>query len=82
LPANRLTNSLRSAVDFKLDLFEEQLKTGSVILMSDGAYRAIEEARVIGNNGSNDLMHICSNIKKRVIKSGPSDDYSLVAVRY
>ena len=80
--ANRLTNSLRSFNDFKLDLFAEHIKAGAVILMSDGAYRAIEETRVVGNNGASDLMNICSNIKKRIVKNGPSDDYSLVAVRY
>ncbi len=79
---NVLTNSLRSSHDFRLDLFKKPLKTGSVILMSDGAYRAIEETRVIGNNGASDLMRICSNIKQRVLKNGPRDDYSLVAVSY
>ncbi|MFT5162250.1 MAG: hypothetical protein ACI9FJ_000818 [Alteromonadaceae bacterium] len=57
---------MRLSHDFKLDLFKKPLKAGSVILMSDGAYRVIEETRRIGNNGASDLMRMCSNVSAQM----------------
>lgn len=79
---SQLTNSLRANRTFKLDIKTYKYNCGSILLMSDGVYRAFDGTRIVGNNGQDNLLQVCSNIKKRILKKGPKDDYSLVAVRF
>lgn len=77
---NVLTNSLRPFKEFKIDLHHEEIKSGAVILVSDGVYKAIEGKRVIGNVHSIDLTQLSLNIKRQIIRHGSKDDFSLVSV--
>ncbi|WP_100635979.1 PP2C family protein-serine/threonine phosphatase [Marinomonas sp. ef1] len=79
---NVLTNSLRPFKEFKIELHHEEIKSGSIILVSDGVYKAFEGKRVIGNVSSIDLAQVCLNMKKQVQKVGSKDDFSLVAVSF
>lgn len=79
---SRLTNSMRAGRDYKLDTAEYDFAKGSILLMSDGLYNYFEGSRIIGNSGADDLLLICSNLKKKVLKKGPNDDFSLVAVKF
>ena len=73
---------MRADRDYKLDTAEYDFSTGSIILMTDGLYNYFEGSRIIGNNGADDLLLVCSNLKKKVLKKGPNDDFSLVAVKF
>ncbi|PSU21378.1 PP2C family protein-serine/threonine phosphatase [Photobacterium kishitanii] len=79
---NVLTNSLRPFKGFEIELHHKELNSGSIILVSDGVYKAFEGKRVIGNVSSIDLTQVCLNIKKQVQKVGSKDDFSLVAVSF
>jgi len=79
---NVLTNSLRPFKEFKTELHHEEIKSGSIMLVSDGVYKAFEGKRVIGNVSSIDLTQVCLNIKKQVQKVESKDDFSLVAVSF
>lgn len=77
---NVLTNSLRANKEFKLDIETYEASSGSILLMSDGVYQTFDGTRIIGNRGGDNLLKVCSNLKQRVLKNGPQDDFSLVAV--
>ena len=82
---NVLTNCIQPFKHFYLDeirLNHEEVKSGIIILVSDGVYKSFEGKRVIGNVSSIDLLQVSLNIKKRVLKAGVKDDFSLVAVSY
>lgn len=79
---NVLTNSLKANKTFKLDVDIYEFSNGSILLMSDGVYQAFDGTRIVGNSSEDNLLQVCSNIKKRVLKNGPKDDFSLVAVRF
>jgi protein phosphatase len=77
-----LTNSLRANKTFKFNVDIYESSSASILLMSDGLYQAFDGTRIVGNSGTDNLLQVCSNIKKRVLKKGPKDDYSLVAVHF
>lgn len=79
---NLLTNSLRANKAFKLDIKTYESNSGSILLVSDGVYDFFDGSRIVGNNTKDNLLQICSNLKKRVINNAPQDDFSLVAVRF
>jgi serine/threonine protein phosphatase PrpC len=77
-----LTNSLRAYKPFKLEVNAYKYSCGSIFLVSDGVYQVFDGTRVVGNKGAENLLQVCSNIKKRILSKGPKDDFSLVAVSF
>lgn len=79
---NILTNSLRPFKEFSLDIYYEKINSGSIILVSDGVYKAFKGRRVIGNVTPIDIAQVCLNIKRQVKRVGAKDDFSLVAASF
>ncbi|HHF2962026.1 TPA: PP2C family serine/threonine-protein phosphatase [Vibrio alginolyticus] len=77
-----LTNSLKANKKFKIDIETYESSGGSILLVSDGVYEFFDGTRLVGNSSTDNLLQVCSNLKKRVLNNGPHDDFSLVAVRY
>ncbi|PSV49739.1 PP2C family protein-serine/threonine phosphatase [Photobacterium indicum] len=77
-----LTNSLRANKKFKIDVDTYESNSCSIVLVSDGVYQSFDGTRIVGNSGADNLLQLCSNLKKRVLNNGPHDDFSLVAVRF
>lgn len=79
---NSLTNSLRANKKFKVDIETFEFNSGSIVIVSDGVYEFFDGTRIVGNNSEDNLLQVCSKLKQRVLKNGPHDDFSLVAVRF
>ncbi|MCH9429603.1 serine/threonine-protein phosphatase [Klebsiella quasipneumoniae] len=79
---NLLTNSLRANKKFKVDIETYESNSGSIVIVSDGVYEYFDGTRIVGNSSEDNLLQVCSKLKKRVLKKGPHDDFSLVAVRF
>lgn len=77
-----LTNALKANKKFEIDIETYESSSGSILLVSDGVYESFDGTRIVGNSNADNLLQVCSNLKKRVLNSGPHDDFSLVAVRY
>lgn len=79
---NFLTNSVQRFNEFNIDIHHEEIKSGMIILVSDGVYKTFKGRRVIGNVTPVDLLQVSVNIKRQILKMGAKDDFSLVAVSY
>lgn len=79
------SNVLMSALSPKMDVninkgsFKLKSRSSSLILMTDGAYRFWEKNPKFSKSTMDDINIFASSLKKRILTSGPIDDFSFVA---
>ncbi|AIW17168.1 PP2C family serine/threonine-protein phosphatase [Vibrio tubiashii] len=82
--SNVLMSSLSPRVE--LDINEGNFKlsstSNSLILMTDGAYKFWEKNPKFSNSTMSDINLFASSLKKRILNTGPVDDFSVVAAEF
>lgn len=76
-----LTSTINAKNNFTINHYKSPESSGIIILMTDGAYNAIDIKRIV-SSASTDLISICHHIKQTIRKTPPEDDFSLVAMTF